>query len=68
MGVDLIPRLVRGKLTEVLEGGVKIAFDGKLGVLSIPSRLVITDQKPAVDDEVEIYLSYARVMKKEGKK
>lgn len=63
MEIELMPNLVRGRLTEVSEVGVKIAFNGRLGVLSIPLRAIITDKKLAVDDEVELYISYARVVK-----
>ncbi len=62
MEAELIPRLVKGKIIEVTDVGVKIALNGRLGVLSLPLRLVITDKQLRVDDEVEIYVSYARVI------
>lgn len=61
MEYDLNPRLLKGKLVEVTEVGVKIAINGRLGILSVPLRFVITDKKLQIDDEVEFYLSYVRV-------
>jgi len=64
MEYDLNPRLLRGKLVEVTDVGVKVAINGRLGMLSVPLRFVITDKKLQIDDEVEFYLSYVHVMQK----
>lgn len=64
MEYELNPRLLKGKLTEVTEVGVKIAINGRLGVLSLPLRFIITDKKLEVNDEVEFYLSYVHVNQK----
>lgn len=67
MNIELVPRIVHGRVVSISDGGIKIAFDGILGELSIPSRLVISDTKPEQGDEVEIYLSYAHVIKRKEK-
>ena len=61
MNIELNPRLITGKILEVTEVGVKIAFTGRLGVLSVPLRMVFADKPLAVDDEVELYISYVKV-------
>lgn len=61
MEYDLNPRLLKGKLVEITDVGVKIAVNGRLGVLSLPLRFIISDKKLQIDDEVEFYLSYVRV-------
>lgn len=62
MDIDLSPRLMKGKIIEVTEVGVKIAFSGRLGVLSVPLRLVFNEKPLQVDDEVELYISYVKVV------
>ncbi|TEB15894.1 hypothetical protein Psfp_01837 [Pelotomaculum sp. FP] len=62
MNIDMTPRLIRGKIVEVTDVGVKIAFSGRLGILSVPLRMVFTDKPLAVDDEVELYFSYIQVV------
>lgn len=64
MEYELNPRLLKGKIVEVTDVGVKIAINGRLGVLSLPLRFVITDNKLQINDEVEFYLSYVRVSQK----
>lgn len=61
MDIELNPRLITGKILEVTEVGIKIAFTGRLGVLSVPLRMVFADKPLAVDDEVELYISYVKV-------
>ncbi|HMM22164.1 MAG TPA: CBO2463/CBO2479 domain-containing protein [Selenomonadales bacterium] len=64
MEIDLTPRLMKGKIVEVTDVGVKITFSGRLGVLSVPLRMVFTDKPLAVDDDVELYISYIQVVNK----
>ena len=61
MDIELNPRLITGKIIEVTEVGVKVAFTGRLGVLSVPLRMVFSDKKLEIDDEVELYISYLKV-------
>lgn len=62
MKLDLQPNLVRGRITEVSDVGVKIDFNGRMGALSIPRRSVITDKAIEINDEIEIYISYAQII------
>ncbi|WP_371365986.1 CBO2463/CBO2479 domain-containing protein [Sporomusa rhizae] len=64
MEYELNPRLLKGKLVEITDVGVKIAINGRLGVLNLPLRFIISDNKLQIDDEVEFYLSYVRVSQK----
>lgn len=68
MDIDLTPRLMKGRIIEVTEVGVKIVFSGRLGVLSVPLRMVFTDKPLAVDDEVELYISYVKVVSENERK
>lgn len=56
-----MPRLVNGKLVEVTEVGVKIEINGRLGMLSVPLRMVFTEKPLNIGDEVEFYVSYVNV-------
>jgi hypothetical protein len=62
--IDLIPALLRGKLTKVTDAGVSIELRGRMGVVNLPARCVVTSSVLQVEDEVEIYLSYARKIDK----
>lgn len=68
MEIDLTPRLMKGTIIEVSDVGVKIAFSGRLGVLSVPLRMVFTDKPLAVDDAVELYISYIQVVNRPEEK
>lgn len=61
--MDLNPgfNLVRGKITELSEGHISIAFYGLMGTLKVPLRMLISSKAPAVGDEVELFLSYIRL-------
>jgi hypothetical protein len=58
--VELSPKLLKGRLTKVTDAGATIELDGRMGVLHLPLRCVLTSRKPAIGDKVEIYLRYAR--------
>lgn len=62
MDINLEPRLMKGRIIEVTDVGVKIAFSGRLGVLSVPLRMVFTDKPLAAGDDVELYISYIKVV------
>jgi hypothetical protein len=55
----LIPRLLKGKLTKVTDAGISLEIIGRMGVVNLPARCVVTSSKLEVGDNVEIYLSYA---------
>jgi hypothetical protein len=64
MYVELSPKLLPGRIVQVTEMSVKIELKGRMGVLHLPLRSVITDQPMAEDDPVEIYISCAKVLAK----
>ena len=61
---ELSPKLLKGRLTNVTEAGATIELAGRMGVLHLPLRCILTSRKPAIGDGVEIYLSYARQMRR----
>lgn len=62
MDVQIKPRLLPGKIVEITEMSAKIELKGKMGIVHLPLRSVFTDKKLEIDDEVEIYISYAKVL------
>lgn len=58
----MIPKLLKGRIVQITGMGVKIELKGRMGVLTLPMRSVFTDKEPALDDQVELYISYARVV------
>ena len=62
MDYELVPKLLKGEIIEVTGGGVKVAIKGRMGVLSVPLRCVITDKPLAVGESIEGYLSYVKVL------
>lgn len=64
--IELIPKLLPGELIQVTDINATIELKGRMGVIHLPLRSIITDKKLEIGDEVEIYVSYARVMNKEG--
>ena len=62
MEYELVPKLLPGKLIEVTEIGVKIELKGRMGIIIVPLRCVITDKPLAVGLTVQAYLSYIQVL------
>lgn len=62
MNIQIEPKLLTGKIVEITEMSAKIELKGKMGILHLPLRSVFTDKKLEIDDEVEIYVSYAKVL------
>lgn len=62
MNVDIQPKLLTGKIVEITEMSAKIELKGKMGILHLPLRSVFTDKQLEIDDSVEVYVSYARVL------
>ncbi len=62
MEYALEPKLLKGKITEVTEMCVKVSLKGRMGVITVPLRSVITDKPMETDQEIEVYLSYVRVL------
>ncbi len=62
MNIEIKPKLLPGKIVEITEMSAKIELKGKMGILHLPLRSVFTDKPLEVDDQVEIYISYAKVI------
>jgi len=62
MEVNIEPKLLIGKIVEITEMSAKIELKGKMGILHLPLRSVFTNKNLEIDDEVEVYVSYARVL------
>ncbi|WP_242863837.1 CBO2463/CBO2479 domain-containing protein [Clostridium botulinum] len=63
MEVEITPKLVAGRIVQITEMSAKIELKGKMGIVNLPLRSVFTDKKLEIDDQVEIYISYAKVLK-----
>lgn len=63
MDVEITPKLVTGKIVQITEMSAKIELKGKMGIINLPLRSVFTDKKLEIGDQVEIYISYAKVLK-----
>jgi len=67
MKCELQPLLLTGKLVKVTDVNVVIELKGRMGMLHLPLRSVITDKKLEVGDAAEVYLSYAQVRSAAGR-
>lgn len=61
MDIELTPKLLTGRLVRITDINAVIELKGRMGMIHLPLRSLFADHKMAVGDEVEIYLSYARV-------
>lgn len=61
MQVELMPQLTRAKILKINDTAVKVSIQGRLGVITVPLRWVITDKELDVGQEVEFYFSYMNV-------
>ena len=52
-----------GLVKEVSDGNVKVHLHGRLGVITVPERLIITDIPIEPGCEMEFYFSYIQVIK-----
>ncbi|AGH41668.1 CBO2463/CBO2479 domain-containing protein [Bifidobacterium thermophilum] len=62
MQVELQPVKLKGTIKEITEVGVRIGVKGRMGVLSLPLRLIYTDKPLELGQECEFYLSYVNVL------
>lgn len=58
--VELIPVLTRGTIVAVNDTAVRVEIAGRLGVVTVPLRWLISDSAPAPGQAVEFYFSYLR--------
>lgn len=49
---------MEGIITEVHDGSVGIDFKGRLGHISVPKRMLISDDEPMVGQEVGLNMSF----------
>ena len=52
------PVLMGGTVKELRDGQVKVHLHGRLGVLTVPRRLVIEQERLAVGAEAKFFFSY----------
>ncbi|GGL56695.1 CBO2463/CBO2479 domain-containing protein [Sporolactobacillus putidus] len=62
MDCELTPKLLPGKILEVTDLGVKVTLKGRMGIIQVPLRSVITDKSLQVGQEIRVYLSYIQVV------
>jgi hypothetical protein len=62
MNIQLTPKLLPGKITEVTDLGIKIMLKGRMGMIQVPRRSVITDKALKIGLNVQVYLSYIQVL------
>ncbi len=56
------PIKMGGLVKEVYDSQIKVHLHGRLGVITIPKRLVRSDEKMEAGHELEFYFSYIRVV------
>lgn len=52
---------MQGFITKVKDGGVEIDFKGRLGSMSIPLRMLISDYKPEVGQTIGFVMSHPEI-------
>lgn len=52
----------QGKIVEVTDGSIVIEFDGRLGELRIPKRMLICENNPEIGQEVGLMMTYPEVL------
>lgn len=62
MEYELVPKLLPGKIIEVTDMSVKVSLKGRMGIITVPLRSVITDKPLEPDLDIEVYLSYIKVL------
>ncbi|QEH61399.1 hypothetical protein SCHIN_v1c02010 [Spiroplasma chinense] len=55
-------RLFEGIITEVTDVSVSVDLAGRMGMMRVPLRMVITDKKLEVGQKVSINMSYIEVI------
>jgi len=56
---------VEGVITRVTHGSIEVDFKGRLGHISVPLRMVITDYPLEVGQEVALNMSFLEVLSPE---
>ncbi|MPM74755.1 hypothetical protein SDC9_121744 [bioreactor metagenome] len=58
---ELSPVLTKGRIVSVNDTAIKVDIQGRLGVITVPRRWVLTDVPPEPGLPVEFYFSYMQV-------
>ena len=61
MNMELVPKLLTGRLVNITDINAVIELKGRMGMVHLPLRSFFADRAMGLGDEVEIYVSYARV-------
>lgn len=61
MQIELVPQLTKAKIIEINDTAIKVSIQGRLGIITVPLRWVITDKELQLGQEVEFYFSYMNV-------
>ena len=62
MDYELTPKLLPGTVLEVSERDVKVTLKGRMGIIQVPLRCVISDHALQVGQTIKVYLSYIQVV------
>lgn len=62
MDILINPVLMGGTVKEVADGTVKVHLHGRLGVLTIPRRLIIEPGAVAAGQETKFFFSYLKIV------
>ncbi len=52
----------QGKIVDISDGGVEIEFNGRLGSLKIPRRMIISKNELTIGKEVGFMMTYPEVL------
>lgn len=59
---------MEGIITEIKDGAVRMDLKGRLGDLTVPKRMLISENKLHIGQEVSFEMSFPEVIKKETTK
>ncbi|MFT3983555.1 MAG: CBO2463/CBO2479 domain-containing protein [Lachnospiraceae bacterium] len=62
MQYELNPILTKGKIVAINDTAIKVDIQGRLGVITVPRRWVLTDCNLEPGLAVEFYFSYMQVV------
>lgn len=62
MQYELNPVITKGKVVAVNDTAIKVDIQGRLGVITVPRRWVLTDKNLEPGLMVEFYFSYMQVV------
>ncbi|MEY8353578.1 CBO2463/CBO2479 domain-containing protein [Lachnospiraceae bacterium 54-53] len=66
MRYELNPVLMKGKIVMVNDTAVKVDIQGRLGVITVPRRWILTEKPLEPGQKTEFYFSYMQVIEEEA--